>query len=62
VIYRVTNNGPWQIKVRDVRGIEQRLLPGKSRVIDGPPVAAENIGAPAGETEVRYYAQPIFAP
>jgi hypothetical protein len=58
--YRVTNNGPYQIRFSDARGAEYRLLAGKSRIIDGLPVTVENVGAPAGETEVRYYAQPLF--
>jgi hypothetical protein len=36
------------------------LLPGKARIIDGPPIAAENVGAPDDETEVRYSAEPVF--
>jgi hypothetical protein len=59
--HRVTNNGPYPIRFSDAYGIEHRLLVGRSRIIDGLPIDPDNVGAPDGETEVRYYAQPIFA-
>jgi hypothetical protein len=58
--YRVTNHGPHEIRFFNGYGYEQRLLPGKARIIDGPPIAAENVDAPDDETEVRYSAEPVF--
>jgi hypothetical protein len=58
--YLVRNNGPHEIRFFNGYGYEQRLLPGKARIIDGAPIAAQNVDAPDSETEVRYYAQPVY--
>jgi hypothetical protein len=59
--FRITNNGPYQIKFSDMHNTEHRLLPGDSRVIDGVARDVKNVGAPDDITEPRYYAEPVWS-